>query len=101
MKTTLRSKDDLYRAAKTRAALEGVTITKFIGDALEAKFHRVGNQPRHSVQLPNFDGGGFPHSPEKLKRLIQDSQMEHDLKNLGIVNKTALAGETMKAMRLL
>ena len=85
MQTTLRIKDDLYRAAKARAALEGVTITKFIEDALDAKLQRETNQPRRSVELPTFDGGGFPYSPQELKRLIQDSQMEHDLKNLGAV----------------
>lgn len=85
MQTTLRIKDDLYRAAKARAALEGVTISKFIEDALDAKLHQEVNKPRRSVAFPTFDGGGFPHSPEELKRLIQDSQMEHDLKNLGVV----------------
>ena len=85
MQTTLRIKDDLYRAAKARAALEGVTITKFIEDALDAKLHQDRHQPRQSVKLPTFDGGGFPYSPQELKRLIEDSQMEHDLKNLGVV----------------
>jgi hypothetical protein len=83
MQTTLRIKDDLYRAAKARAALEGVTITKFIEDALDAKLRRNANRSRRSLELPTSDGGGFPYSPEELKRLIEDSQMEHDLKNLG------------------
>jgi hypothetical protein len=82
MKTTLRIKDDLYRAANARAALEGVTITKFIEDALHAKLHRDANKSRRSVEFPTFDGGRFPYSPEELKHLIEDSQMEHDLKNL-------------------
>ncbi len=85
MKTTLRINTDLYRAAKARAALEGVTVTKFIENALEAKLHQEVNKLRRSVAFPTFDGGGFPHSPEELKSLIQDSQMEHDLKNLGAV----------------
>jgi hypothetical protein len=77
MQTTLRIKNDLYRAAKARAALEGVTITKFIEDALEAKLQRGTNQPRRFVELPTFNGGGFPYSPQELKSLIQDSEMEY------------------------
>ena len=82
MKTTLRIKHDLYRAAKARAALEGVTVNEFIEDTLEAELQRKTNQPRRSVELPTFDGGGFPYSPQELRSLIQDTQMQHDLKIL-------------------
>lgn len=81
MKTTLRIKDNLYRAAKARAALEGVTVTKFIEAALEAKLQRSTGR---LVELPTFDGGGFPHSPEELKNLIQNTQTDCDLKRLEI-----------------
>jgi len=84
MKTTLRIKDDLYRAAKARAVLEGMTVTKFIENALEARLQQDTNQPRRSVELPTFDGGGFLYSPQEIKRLIQESQNEYDLIKFGV-----------------
>jgi hypothetical protein len=37
MQTTLRIRDEIYRSAKAEAARQGVTLTRFIEDALQAR----------------------------------------------------------------
>jgi hypothetical protein len=45
MRTTLRINDSLYREAKAGAAREGITITRFIEEALQL---RIGGMSRSS-----------------------------------------------------
>lgn len=42
MQTTLRIDDDVYRQAKAEAARRGVTLTRFIEDALRDRVQRNG-----------------------------------------------------------
>lgn len=37
MQTTLRIREEIYRSAKAEAARQGVTLTRFIEDALQAR----------------------------------------------------------------
>ena len=39
MQTTLRIDDTIYRQAKAEAAREGITLTKFIEEALQLRLH--------------------------------------------------------------
>ncbi len=41
MQTTLRIDDTIYRQAKAEAAREGITLTKFIEEALRLRLHTV------------------------------------------------------------
>lgn len=53
MQTTLRIDDALYREAKTAAAREGITITRFIEAALLQRLRPA----RAKVSLPVYDSG--------------------------------------------
>jgi antitoxin component of RelBE/YafQ-DinJ toxin-antitoxin module len=79
MQTTLRIDDQLYREAKA-AAREGVTITRYIEKALQLKLkQKTLPSSVASIALPTFAAnGGFPFSPEELKVLEQESQVQSD-----------------------
>jgi hypothetical protein len=79
MQTTLRINDELYRHAKAAAAKEGVTLTRFIEEALA---QRLKGNPRTKgpVKLPTFAAGqGFDFNPVQLKTLQQSSETQADL----------------------
>lgn len=58
MQTTLRINDAIFREAKAEAAREGMTLTRFLEEALTFRV-RVGRQKEVSVgvDLPVFDSG--------------------------------------------
>ena len=58
MRTTLRLPDDLLTAAKRRAAARGVTLTRFVEDALRAQLAARPAQGEARVALPTFRGDG-------------------------------------------
>ena len=80
MATTLRIDDRLYREAKAAAARQGITITRFIEDALRLKLQSASAvHLREPVVLPTYAAGtGFPYSPPELKALIQRSDAAAD-----------------------
>jgi HicB family len=72
MQTTLRLDDNLYRRAKATAAEQGVTLTKFIEEALQLRLEK--RPPVRTLNLPSFDSGqAYNTTPEELKRLGQES----------------------------
>jgi antitoxin component of RelBE/YafQ-DinJ toxin-antitoxin module len=82
MQTTLRIDDELYREAKAEAAKQGITITRFIEEALRLRLER---RPASGVpvELPTFTSEpGFDYSPAELKRLMQESEQKRDLTKL-------------------
>lgn len=87
MATTLRLDEALYREAKAAAAKRGITITRWIEEALRAQLARPDPGTRKGKgpfkPLPSFDGGGFPATWEEVKRISDESQTEWDLKKLG------------------
>lgn len=58
MQTTLRINDAIYREAKSEAAREGMTLTRFLEEALSLRV-RMGRQAKKTVrlELPVFDSG--------------------------------------------
>ena len=80
MATTLRIDDQLYREAKAAAARQGITITRFIEDALRWKLRSgCAVHAREPVALPTYAAGaGFTYSPPELKALIQRSDAAAD-----------------------
>jgi hypothetical protein len=56
MQTTLRIDGEIYRQAKAEAAREGITLTKFIEEALELRL-RQAPAPATLGELPVFRGG--------------------------------------------
>jgi HicB family len=72
MQTTLRLDDNLYRRAKATAAEQGVTLTKFIEEALQLRLEK--RPPVRTLNLPSFDSGQiYNTTPEELKRMGQES----------------------------
>ena len=72
MQTTLRLDDNLYRRAKATAAEQGVTLTRFIEEALLLRLEK--RLPVRPLDLPSFDSGETYHTtPEELKRMGQES----------------------------
>jgi hypothetical protein len=58
MRTTLRVPDDVLIAAKRRAAADGVTLTRFVEDALRAQLAARPAKSAERVTLPTFRGQG-------------------------------------------
>lgn len=53
MQTTLRMDDDLYRQAKARAAALGMSLTKFLEEAIRERLHAPVSAPRRKrLRLP-------------------------------------------------
>ena len=83
MQTTLRIDDQLYREAKAEAARQGITLTRFIEQALRLRLEHPPGGPMGPVELPTFAAGdGFALSPSELKRLAQQSERAYDLAKL-------------------
>ena len=91
MQTTLRINDAIFREAKAEAAREGMTLTRFLEDALSFRM-RVGRQsesPRR-VDLPVFDSGKRLEASYDLTSAIRAADEEQDGKimtGLGIRRK--------------
>ena len=61
MKTTLNLNDQVLQQAKGRAAHDGVTLTKFVEDALRAKLMSKSAGPRFKLQLKTVTGSRPPN----------------------------------------
>lgn len=91
MQTTLRIDDQLYREAKAGAAREGVTLTRFLEEALRLKLDK---KQRLAPGKPHPFRVYAPDKPlnltnEEIKRIDQEEQLRYDLKKLGIGPKDA------------
>jgi hypothetical protein len=59
MQTTLRLDDDLYRQAKARAASLGMSLTKFLEEAIRERLHAPMPTPRRRrLRLPVSSAAG-------------------------------------------
>ena len=78
MQTTLRINDALYREAKAEAARQGVTLTRFLEEAVRLRLgHGLGNA---RAKLPVYDSGRPVNlSLEQLLQISRKSQEEQDL----------------------
>lgn len=86
MATTLRLDEALYREAKAEAAKRGITITRFIEEALREYITQrtaLAAAPQKAAKLPSFPCPGLPDSWEEMKRLASESETEWQLKKLG------------------
>jgi hypothetical protein len=80
MQTTLRLDDDLYRQAKARAAEMGISLTRFLEDALR---ERLEAQPRRlrgpGPRLPvSTAGGGLAPGFSTLDEAVAAADLERD-----------------------
>jgi hypothetical protein len=60
MRTTIRLDDELLKAAKMRAAEQGITLTQLIDESLRERLTRRGGKAEQSrsLQLPAYGEGG-------------------------------------------
>jgi hypothetical protein len=91
MQTTLRINDVIFREAKAEAAREGMTLTRFLEEALSFRM-RVGRQCESpvGVDLPVFDSGKRLAASYDLTSAIRAADEEQDGKimtGLGIRRK--------------
>lgn len=70
MQTTLRIDDDIYRRAKSLAAQEGITLTKFIEEALDLRIDQaIKEQP--GTDLPGGNEAARKLLIRRLNRLYK------------------------------
>jgi plasmid stability protein len=98
VKTTLELPDELMRAVKIRAAVEGRKLKDVVAEALQAGLLVTGSaqHPVKGVRVETDPQTGFPavipvtDAPasemtlEELKRLEQDTQYREDLRRAGL-----------------
>ena len=81
MQTTLRLDDQVYREAKARAATLGVSLTRFVEDALRGYLEAPAPRPAHRrVHLPVSSAtGGLATSFSTLEEAIAAADLDADL----------------------
>lgn len=84
MTTTLRINDELYRKAKSAAASEGITLTRFIEESLQLRLNTsTSTKQAKPFVLHTFDSGEpFTATPKELKTLLQSLDAELDARIL-------------------
>jgi len=78
MQTTLRINDGIYRQAKAEAAREGITLTRFIEEALALRLQ--GAASLVPLPLPTFRGGASCPPDFDLFAEVQRTQIASDEK---------------------
>ncbi|NJM41699.1 MAG: hypothetical protein HC853_13540 [Anaerolineae bacterium] len=85
MQTTLRIDDKLYQAAKVAAASQGITLTRFLEEAIRDRLKAQPNKKRKPHYFRTYSTGKlFPFSAEEIKKIADESQLEYDLKQLDL-----------------
>jgi hypothetical protein len=84
MQTTLRIDDELYREAKAEAAREGVTLTRFLNEALQLRLDKAKAVPaRGAFSFRTYRGGqSVPFDAQRLKEVSDQEQERHDIEKL-------------------
>jgi hypothetical protein len=79
MQTTLRINDAIFREAKAEAAREGMTLTRFLEEALTFRV-RAGHQEKAAarIDLPAFDSGKRMPKSYNLAIAIRSADAEEE-----------------------
>jgi hypothetical protein len=78
MQTTLRIDDGIYREAKAEAARQGITLTKFIEDALLLRLRRVDSDSAHPNLKSEVRGDSSTAALIKRLELLFEQADERD-----------------------
>lgn len=80
MQTTLRLDDDLYRQAKARAATLGMSLTKFLEEAIRERLHApVLAKRRRRLRLPvSSAAGGLAPGFSTLEEAVAAADLAAD-----------------------
>lgn len=87
MQTTLRIESSIYREAKAEAAREGLTITRFIEEALRLRLRRPAARKN---ALPAYDSGVRVPAGYDLPAAVREAQARYG---------ESLAGKTSSGTR--
>ena len=84
MPTTLRIDNKLYRDAKAEAAREGMTLTRFIHEALALRLQRAkATQTGSAARIRTYRAGeAFPFDDKQVKQIAEREQEAHDIEKL-------------------
>jgi len=90
MQTTLRINDEVFREAKAEAAREGMTLTRFLEEALAFRV-RAGRQSKAAIRpdLPSYDSGKRLPGSYSLPDAIRDAEAGNDHKVLANLMRPA------------
>ncbi|MCX6935709.1 MAG: hypothetical protein NTZ01_05920 [Verrucomicrobia bacterium] len=80
MQTTLRINDQIYRNAKAEAARKGVTMTKFLEEALQLKMRQ--NTERKPAQIRGALRFETPAWFGSLKKYAKTAKGKHDMESI-------------------
>lgn len=83
MQTTLRIDDQLYREAKTEAAREGITLTRFLEDSIRNRLEQSSPSIAGEWKLRVCVGMEKFPSLEKMKAILENDQLANDLHKIG------------------
>jgi predicted transcriptional regulator len=79
MQTTLRLDDDLYRLAKARAAELGVSLTRFLEEAIRQRLETQAARARTGLKLPvSSAAGGLAPGFSSLEDAIALAELAAD-----------------------
>ena len=85
MQTTLRLDDELYRTAKSEAAREGISMTKFLEESIKQRLRSRNTMKRRQIELPVCHSkipDSMDLSPAGIKKMLAEMDYERDVKNL-------------------
>lgn len=82
MQTTLRINDEIYRRAKRKAGDLGLSLTRFLEEALEERLTNLEQRPAKRVTLPVSSVSGKPMTTEEFKQRLASAGLEDDLNSL-------------------
>lgn len=88
MQTTLRINDRLYREAKTEAARQGLTLTRFLEEGIRLRLDRNAVQSGVPHRFPLYTPAE-PHSlsDEEIRRIDREEQEAFYLKKINMGHK--------------
>lgn len=76
VKSTIEIEDDLYRLAKSTAAIQGKTVRQFVTEALEAKLRPRATRRERGSEPPWMRGfgalGGLSRENSRIRALIEE-----------------------------
>ena len=80
MQTTLRLDDELYRQAKARAAALGISLTRFLEDAIRERLNAPQRAPRRRrLRLPvSSVAGGLASGFSTLEDAVAAADLTND-----------------------
>jgi hypothetical protein len=82
MQTTLRIKDDVYRRAKAKAGELGLSLTRFLEEAVEDRLTKLEERPARRIVLPVSSVSGPLLNDEELRKRVEAADLDYDRSQL-------------------